>query len=345
MISVGIVGSTGLVGESLIRVLLGHPEVELAFLGSSHAAGKAIDEELPSLQGSLGLECESPSVERLIETSDVVFLASKSPDMMALVPPLLEAGKKVIDIGAEFRLKSAALYEEYYKEKHLCPDMLDRAVYGLPELHRDAIREADLVANPGCYATCAILALTPLLSAGKLVAEPIPVDAYSGLTGAGRTFTGSNLFVHCNENVWGYKLGTHRHTPEIEQELSRVADREQRVIFLPHVVPLDRGIYASCFAQTQEQMSSEELLDLIRGFYAGEDFVRVVDDPAQISLQSVRDTNLCDLSVLADPHSCKVTLFSALDNMIKGAAGQAIQNLNLLFGLEETLGLTDRKFL
>jgi N-acetyl-gamma-glutamyl-phosphate reductase len=345
VVNVAILGSTGLVGESLIRVLLGHPEVRVALLGSKHAVGKRIDEELPTLRGSLDLRCEDPTLDRLVEASDVVFLAGKSPEVMALVPPLLAAGKKVIDIGAEFRLKSAKLYEQYYKEKHLCPDMLERAVYGLPELHRDAIRRADLVANPGCYATTAILALAPLLAAGLLVDEPIPVDAYSGLSGAGRTFTGSNLFVNCNENVWGYKLGTHRHTPEIEQELSQAAGRTQRILFLPHVVPLDRGIYMSSFVETRVQMSSAEVLSVMRDTYAGEPFVRVIDDPSQINLQTVRDTNLCDVSIYADPASAKVVVFSALDNMVKGAAGQAIQNMNLLYGFEETLGLKNRKFL
>ena len=344
MISVGIVGSTGLVGEGLIRVLLGHPEATLTFLGSRHAAGQPVNEALPSLKGALDMVCEEPTADRMAESCDVVFLASKTPEVMAFVPPLIEAGKKVIDIGAEFRLKSAETYEEFYKEQHLCPEMLEQAVYGLPELYREEIRQADLVANPGCYATATILALAPLVAAGKVTEAPIPVDAFSGLSGAGRTFTGSNLFVHCNENVAGYKLGTHRHTPEIEQELSSVADRAQRVIFLPHVVPIDRGIYCTCFAETSEPMSSEDAVEVLRQRYEGEPFVRVLDDPTQIDLQSVRDTNFCDLSALVDPESNKLMVFSAIDNMIKGAAGQAIENMNLLFGFEESLGLVNRKF-
>lgn len=343
MIRIGVVGSTGLVGESLIRVLLGHPQARLSFLGSEHAAGKRIQEALPSLRGCLDMVCERAEVERLIDRADMVFLASKSPEVMAFVPPLLKAGRKVIDIGGEFRLHSAAVYEKWYKEKHLCPELLSRAVYGLPEIRRSQIRKADLVANPGCYATATILGLFPLISAQKLADGTIPVDAFSGLSGAGRTATGSNLFVQCNENVRGYKLGEHRHTPEIEQELSKASGRPQRVVFLPHVVPLDRGIYCTSFVETAAPMSAAEVLETLRKQYAGEPFIRVVDDPSQIDLQSVRDTNFCDVSAYADPPSRKVMVFSALDNMIKGAAGQAVQNMNLMLGLEESLGLHNRR--
>lgn len=345
MIHVALVGSTGLVGESLIRVLLGHPGVRLAFLGSEHAAGQPIDKVLPSLRNSIGLTCQQTTVERLIECADATILAGKSPEAMAFVPPLLQAGRKVIDIGGEFRLQSATLYEQWYPEKHLCPEMLPRAVYGLPEMNRNRIRSADLVANPGCYATAAILGLMPLLEAGALTQAPIPVDAFSGLSGAGRTATGSNLFVQCNENVRGYKLGQHRHTPEIEEALARAAGRPQRVIFLPHVVPLDRGIYCTSFVETLRPMSTGDVLALLRARYEHEPFVRIVDDAAQIDLLSVRDTNFCDLSALADPSSTRVMVFSALDNMVKGAAGQAVQNLNLMFGLEERLGLVNRRMI
>ena len=345
MINIGIVGSTGLVGETLIRVLLGHPEAQVTFLGSVSSAGKPIGQALPSLRGSLDLTCEKPSVKRIIATCDVVFMAGKSPDVMALVPQLLEAGKKVIDIGAEFRFNSADVYQKWYKNEHLCPELLTRAVYGLPEINREKIRETDLVANPGCYATATFLALAPFAANGCLAEGPIPVDAFSGLSGAGRVPSDRNIFVRGNENVIGYGLNNHRHGPEIEQELSKLAGRTQRIIFLPHTVPLERGIYCTSFVETREQMSTEEALSLIRNFYQGETFIRVIDDPEEIDLQSVRDTNCCDISALADPKSRNVVLFSALDNMIKGAAGQAVQNMNLIGGLEETLGLQNRKMI
>lgn len=346
MIRIGIVGSTGLVGESLIRVLLGHPEAELTLLGSESSAGKPITEALPSLQGLIDRRCEKADPERLSKACDAIILASKSPEVMAYVPPLLEAGKKVIDIGGEFRLNSAELYEKWYKEKHLCPAMLARAVYGLPEFNRRKIREASLVANPGCYATTATLAIAPFAAKRMLADGPVAVDAFSGLSGAGRVPTDTNTFVRCNENVKGYKFGNHRHSPEIEQELTKIAGgAPQRVLFLPHVVPLDRGIYCTSFLDTKEQVSAQDALALIRKQYEGEPFIRVFDDPTQIELQSVRDTNFCDLSAYADPKSRKVMVFSALDNMIKGAAGQAIQNLNLMFGLEETLGLANRRMI
>ncbi|MDA0837881.1 MAG: N-acetyl-gamma-glutamyl-phosphate reductase, partial [Planctomycetota bacterium] len=344
MIRVGIVGSTGMVGEGLIQIILGHPEAEITFLGSRHAAGKKIQEILPKLRGAIDLTCEDITPERLIDSSDVVFLASKTPEVMALVPPLLEAGRKVIDIGAEFRLKSAETYEAHYKTKHLCPEILERAVYGLPELFREQIISADLVANPGCYATTAILAITPLVASGKAVNAPIPIDAFSGLSGGGRTYNETNLFVHCNENVKGYKLGTHRHAPEMEQAIEEASGRSQRVIFFPHVVPLDRGIYSTSFLETTERLKQSDVLAIYRDFYDGEPFIRITDDPSLIDLQGVRDTNLCDISIFADPGSNKVMVFSATDNMIKGASGQAVQNMNLIFGREETTGLLNRRF-
>ena len=333
-----------MVGEGLIQTLLGHPDAELTFLGSRHAAGKHIQEVLPKLRGAIDLTCEEVTTERLIESSDVVFLASKTPEVMALVPPLLEAGRKVIDIGAEFRMKSAETYEAYYNTRHLCPELLDRAVYGLPELFREQIKSADLIANPGCYATTAILAITPLVASGKTVDAPIPIDAFSGLSGGGRTYNETNLFVHCNENVKGYKLGTHRHTPEMEQAIEESTGHSQRVIFLPHVVPLDRGIYSTSFLETTEKLEQGDVLAIYRDFYKGETFVRIIEDPSLIDLQGVRDTNLCDISFFTDPDSNKVMIFSATDNMIKGASGQAVQNMNLLFGMDETTGLLNRRF-
>lgn len=343
MINVGIVGSTGLVGETLIKVILGHREARISFLGSHSSAGRPIQEVLPALAGSIDLICERVETDRLIESCDVVILASKSPEVMALVPPLLAADLKVIDIGGEFRLKSAALYEKWYGTDHLCPELLARAVYGLPELNRKQIRKAALVANPGCYAATAILGIAPLLGAGALNGLPIPVDAFSGLSGAGRTFGGSNLFVQCNENVAGYKLGQHRHGPEIEQALAQVGGGEQRVIFLPHVVPIDRGIYCTSFAETRLRLKQEEVLGILHERFDREPFVRVWNDPVRVTVQHVRDTNFCDISAYVDSESNKVMLFSATDNMIKGAAGLAIQNLNLMFGLAETEGLSNRK--
>ncbi|MDP7134015.1 MAG: N-acetyl-gamma-glutamyl-phosphate reductase, partial [Planctomycetota bacterium] len=260
------------------------------------------------------------------------------------VPPLLEAGRKVIDIGAQFRMKSAETYEAHYGTEHLCPELLERAVYGLPELFREQIKGADLVANPGCYATTAILAIAPLVASGVAADGPIPIDAFSGLSGAGRTYNETNLFVHCNENVKGYKLGTHRHTPEMEQVIEEVSGRPRRVIFFPHVVPLDRGIYSTSFLDTTEKLAQGDVLAIYRDFYEGEAFVRITDDPSLIDLQGVRDTNLCDISIFADPGSNKVMVFSATDNMIKGASGQAVQNMNLLFGMDETAGLLNRRF-
>ena len=338
MIRVGIVGSTGLAGEGLIRILLGHPEAELTCLCSDHAAGKDIAEVLPGLVKEISMTLAPSDADRLIRETDVVFLAKKAPDSMRLVPKLLEGGAKAIDIGGEFRLKDPAAYEQWYKTKHECPELLEEAVYGLPELYAGAIKTARLVANPGCYPTAAILPAAPLLREGLIEPEGISVDAYSGISGGGRT--GGYSFLDCNENVRAYAPVGHKHTPEIEQELSAAAGRQVIVSFVPHLVPLARGIHTTIFARARA--GAENALQTLKHFYASAPFVRVIDDPAKVELLNVRNTNYCDVSVALDNRAGMLIMVSAIDNTTKGAGAQAVQNMNLMFGLGETTGLKRR---
>lgn len=344
MIRVGIIGATGAVGESLIRILVGHPQARLAFLGSDHAEGQRIDQVLPVVRGELDARCRKPDLAALAAECEVVFLAKKGPDSLEWAPKLLDAGLKVIDSGGEFRFRDVALYERFYATKHTCPHLLAEAVYGVPELYRDRIRAARLVGVPGCYPTAAILPLAPLLAEGLIAREGIIVDAYSGLSGAGKTYSDKarNLFVDCNENCRVYNPLTHRHAPEIEQELSLAAGQPATVVFVPHLLPLDRGILTTIFADLARPATTEDVLDLWRRRYAAEPFVRVFDRLDDVTLANVHRTNYCDFAALADPRTRKLVIVSALDNVIKGACGMAIQAMNLLFGVPETTGLLHR---
>ncbi|MCY3023864.1 MAG: N-acetyl-gamma-glutamyl-phosphate reductase [Planctomycetota bacterium] len=346
MVRVSIIGATGLVGECLIRAVLGHPQCKLALLVSEHAAGKKIGDLLPPLRGELDMQTVAATPEEVAAASDVVFTAKKGAETFAVVPSLLKAGTKVIDIGGEFRFKDAAVYEQWYKEQHACKDLLREAVYGLPELFKEQIRTARLIGNPGCYVTSAILALAPLLAADVIERAGIVVDSYSGLSGAGRQFNpkNSNLFVDIDENMRAYNVGTHRHMPEIEQALSVVAGQPIVLTFVPHLAPLDRGILTTCFARPKPGLTTEKARAATRDFYQrrGAPFVRVLDRVEDVAISNVVRGNYCDLGVQVVERSNQVVVASALDNLVKGAAGQALQNLNLMCGLEETMGLKGR---
>jgi N-acetyl-gamma-glutamyl-phosphate reductase len=342
MIRVGIIGSTGQVGEGLIKILVGHPQAELAFLASEHAAGQDIADVLPALRGSISQKTRPPDIDAMTRDCDVVFMAKKTPDSMQIAPRLLDAGVKAIDIGGEFRLKDAALYKRYYGEDHTCPELLAEAVYGLTELHREQLRTARLIANPGCYPTSAILPLAPLLKAKLIEADGICVNSTSGLSGAGRTYSPKvdNLFVACDEDVRAYGFITHKHRPEIEQELSLAAGRKIAVVFQPHLVPLDRGMFTTIYATASA--TADRVLACWHDAYGREPFIRIFDKPGQVNLRQVAGTNYCDLSVASDPRTGRIILVSALDNTVKGAAGQAVQNMNAAFGIEETTALLRR---
>ena len=343
---VGIIGATGAVGEALIRILIAHPQVKLTFLGSDHAAGEPIAKVLPVLRGQLDAVCRKPDLDALDAETDLVFLAKKGPDSMEWAPRLLDPAVniKVIDCGGEFRFNDPAVYEQFYHNTHTCTDLLAEAVYGLPELYREQIKGARIVGNPGCYPTGAILPLAPLLAEGLIEPDGIAIDAYSGISGAGRQHSAKarNLFLDCNENCRAYGLITHRHAPEIEQELGLAAATPVTAVFIPHLIPLDRGILTTIFADLTRDVAPADILGLWRQRYANEPFVRIIDDPSDVELANVHRTNYCDFSAAIDPRTRKLVIVSALDNVIKGACGMAVQSMNLMLGLPETTALLHR---
>lgn len=341
---IGILGATGAVGEALIRILLGHPAARLTVLGSDHAAGTRVDKALPVLRGQTDAVLRKPDLAAFAEETDVVFLAKKGADSMEWAPRLLDAGLKAIDCGGEFRFRDAAVYERFYGTRHTCPELLAEAVLGLPELYRERIKAARLVATPGCYPTAAILPLAPLLAAGLIRPEGIIVDAYSGLSGAGKTYSekAKNLFVDCDENCRAYSPLVHRHAPEIEQELTLAAGTPATAAFVPHLLPLDRGILTTIFADLARPAATADILDAWHRRYDAEPFIRIFDCLDEVTLANVHRTNYCDFAAIADPRTNKLVIVSALDNVIKGACGTAVQSMNLMFGLPETTGLLHR---
>jgi len=337
MVRVAVTGSSGLVGECLVRLLLQHPDVQVTYVGSHSAAGRDIADVLPSLRGDISLECRVPDAGDISRAADAAILAHKSVESLALTPALLDAGVKVIDIGGEFRLKDPALYEKWYGQEHTAPEQLREAVYGLPEFNREPIRSARLVANPGCYPAAVILALGPLLAAGLILRDGIQVSCASGLTGAGRT--SGKLFIDGNEDMRAYALAGHKHRPEMEQELSALAGGPVRLTFVPHVIPVNRGILGTLFARPAAPADLGTLRAALADTYAGEPFVRVRVSGGEVCLANVRGTNYCDIAVDYVPDTETVVVMAALDNMLKGACSQAIQNLNLMFGLDESAGI------
>lgn len=330
-VKVGIVNVTGYAGMEIARLLCGHPQAEIAYVTGRSAAGQRLGTLLPHLSG-LDL-----TIEEEPDQADVVFLALPHRESAAQAINQLDKNTRVIDISADFRLKDASLYPEWYGFDHPAPELLGEAVYGLPELYRHQITGARLIANPGCYPTAAILALAPAAAAG-IIKESIIIDAKSGLSGAGRTLSLKSHFCEANENASAYALEGHRHLPEIEQEL-KIAGKtgDLRVSFVPHLIPVNRGILASCYAELAEGVSQAEVDELYRDFYAREPFIRITDSPPL--LNSVRGSNYCLVFPRIDRRANRLIAISAIDNLVKGAAGQAIQNMNLMFGLEEKTGL------
>ena len=341
MIGAGIVGSTGLVGEGLIRIFASHPEVYLRVLMSRHAAGRDVAEELPSLRGIVSMELVEPSIEALVSECDVVFLAMKSAESMSFVPDLVSRGVKCIDIGGEFRFRDPAVYEQWYGNRHEAPDLAARAVWGLPEQNREKIKSADVIGNPGCYPTGAVLGLLPFLKAGLICADGIVVDAHSGVSGAGRQYSPKtdNTFLACYENLRAYGVGTHRHTPEIEQALSEITGGDVKVTFVPHLAPIDRGILTTIYARPADGAKPEAFGDALKAFAGPEPFVRACAKVEDVRTANVRATNFCDVGVALIERSSQVVIVTAIDNTVKGAGGQAVQCMNIMFGLDETAGL------
>jgi N-acetyl-gamma-glutamyl-phosphate reductase len=345
MVKVGIVGSTGLVGEGLIRILSAHPGAEIRVLTSRHAAGKNIADELPVLAGLVSHELIAPDAGVLGTECDVVFLAMKSAESMRLVPELLGKGVKCIDVGGEFRFRDAKVYEKWYGNPHEAPELCAEAVWGLPEENREKIKAARLIGNPGCYPTGATLAALPFLRAGLVESTGIIVNSTSGVSGAGRRYSeaSGNTFLGCYENLRAYAVGTHKHTPEIEQAYSEAIGSDVKVTFVPHLAPIDRGILTQVYMRPSADADPETLGDALqgalKGFAAPEPFVRARASAGEVRTDNVRATNFCDVAVTFVKRTATVVATSAIDNTVKGAGGQAVQNMNIMFGLDERTGL------
>ena len=338
MIRIGIIGATGYAGLALFRLLARHPEAEIVFLVSGSQAGKRLSEVYPQVTGIGDQELVSLTDAQGMKV-DVVFLCRAHTEAMALVPWYCERGIRVVDLSADFRMDTPEAYAEWYHLAHTAPELLKTAVYGLPELYREQIKRAHLVGNPGCYPTGAILALAPILEKGWIRSDDMIVDSKSGVSGAGRKPSLRTHFVETNENIAPYNVGrVHRHTGEIEQELSKLAGEGCPVVFTPQLVPINKGILTTAYATLEKEVDSEALTALYKARYEAEPFVRVREDGLP-ETKFVQDTNFCDVAVLRVPGTRKVLAITAIDNLVKGAAGQAVQNMNLMCGIEETTGL------
>lgn len=335
MIKVGIVGGTGYTGVELLRLLVAHPEVELRAITSRSEAGRPVSELFESLRGHIDLAFSEPDPDTLAGC-DLVFFATPNGTAMRSVPALLEAGVRVIDLAADFRLRDPAVWERWYGMPHACPELLEEAVYGLPERHRERIRSARLVANPGCYPTASALGLLPLVEAGLVDAGSLVADCKSGVSGAGRGANAAMLMGEVGESFKAYAVPGHRHLPEIRQTLGEVAGGEVGLTFVPHLVPMIRGIHATLYARLSGEA---DLQALFEARYRDEPFVDVMPAGAHPETRSVRGANQCRIAVHRPGEGDTVVVLSVIDNLVKGAAGQAVQNMNLMFGLDETTGL------
>jgi len=335
MIKVGIVGGTGYTGVELLRLLERHPQVELKAITSRKEAGMPVAEMFPNLRGRVTLAFSTPE-EAALENCDVVFFATPNGVAMQQTRALLDAGVKVIDLAADFRIKDIAVWEHWYKMEHACPDLVAEAVYGLPEINRAAIKGARLIANPGCYPTAVQLGFLPLLESGVVDVGFLVADAKSGVSGAGRKAEIATLFAEAADNFKAYGVGGHRHWPEIKQGLESFAGKAVGFTFVPHLLPLIRGIHATLYAKVSADI---DLQSLFEKRYAGEAFVDVLPEGSHPETRSVRGANMCRIAVHRPPGSDSAVVLSVIDNLVKGAAGQAVQNMNIMFDLPEDTAL------
>ena len=339
MHEIGIIGASGYTGGELLRLLCTHPSLRVGWATSRKHAGVPAGEVFNSLRDFSDVIFSAPDLSRLPSGVEAVFVALPHVEAMSVVPALLDRGLKVVDLSADFRLRDAAVYSRAYGHPHAAPGLLGEAVYGLTEHARSRVREARLVANPGCYPTATLLALLPLARGGVLGDFGAIVDAKSGVSGAGRGLKQGSLYCEANEGLTPYNIGRHRHQPEMEQELATAAGRTVRLTFAPHLVPLSRGMEATIYLVPPEGTGLREIGALLRETYAGEPFVKVLPDGKLPSVRDVAGTNLCRIGCTDDPQGGRLVVVSVIDNLIKGASGQALQNMNLMLGLPETAGL------
>lgn len=339
MIKVGIIGASGYTGGELIRILTQHPMVEIGAITSRTHEGKKLEEIFPSFTGWDGPVFSGSDSPEGVAGCELVFLAVPHSVAAQLAPPLLDKGQKVIDLGADFRFRDYRTYEKWYKLEHGQPELTKNAVYGLPEIYRNQIREATVIGNPGCYPTSAILGIYPALKNGLIDPANIIIDSKSGVSGAGRKAELPNLYSELFGNFKAYGVASHRHTPEIEQELSSINGQEITVSFTPHLLPVSRGILSTIHLKLTQKMTTAQVTEIYSTIYKGEPFVKVIPEPSLPDLKGVTGTNCCHIGVRVDERTGSLIVVSVIDNMVKGASGQAVQNMNLMSGFPESMGL------
>ena len=339
MIKVGIIGATGYAGSELVRILLGHKDVEIKWYGSRSYIDKKYASIYQNFFQLVDANCMDDNMEVLADQVDVIFTATPQGLCASLVKEEILSKVKIIDLSADFRIKDVKVYEEWYKLEHKSPQFIEEAVYGLCEINREDVKKARLVANPGCYTTCSILTCYPLVKEGIIDPNTIIVDAKSGTSGAGRGAKVDNLFCEVNENMKAYGVATHRHTPEIEEQLGYACGEKITINFTPHLVPMNRGILATAYASLKKDVTYEEVKAIYDKYYADEKFVRVLEKDVCPQTKWVEGSNYVDVNFKIDPRTNRIIMMGAIDNLVKGAAGQAVQNMNLMFGLKESEGL------
>ena len=339
MIKAGIIGSTGYAGGELARLLLQRDDIEIKWYGSRSYIGQKYASLYPNMYKIVDEECMDDNMKELAGQVDVVFTATPQGLCASLVDEEILSKVKIIDLSADFRIKDVSVYEEWYKLTHASPQFLEEAVYGLPEVNRERVKKARLIANPGCFPTCSFLSVYPLVKEGLVDPDTIIIDAKSGTSGAGRGAKMDSLYCEVNENIKAYGVGTHRHTPEIEEQLSYAAGRPVTVSFTPHLVPMNRGILVTAYGSLTKEVTYEEVRAVYDKYYKDEFFVRVLEKDVVPQTRWVEGSNFADVNFKIDPRTRRIVMMGAIDNMVKGAAGQAIQNMNLMFGLPENTGL------
>lgn len=340
MIKAAIIGATGYTGITLMDILLKHKDVEIKYVTSKSYAGKKFSEIYPKFQGLTDLVCIEEDINKISKDVDVIFIALPHGIASGKINNDILKNSKVIDLGADFRLRDKSIYEKWYEVQHKTQELLNEAIYGLCELNRQKIKKAKLIANPGCYTTASILALSPLVKHKLIDIESIIIDAKSGVSGAGRSLNIQNLYCETNENIKAYKVASHRHTVEIEQELTILNDNKKiNLTFTPHLIPMNRGILATCYAKSKNKIDVNNLIDLYKKFYANEFFIRIKNSANDVETKFVANSNFVDIGISYDERTRNIIVTSAIDNLIKGASGQAVQNMNIMFNLDESEGL------
>ena len=339
MIKVGIIGATGYAGQELVRILAGHKEVELVWYGSQSYKEQSYASVYRNFFHIVHADCKGDNIQEMANLVDVIFTATPQGLCASLMDEEILSKVKVIDLSADFRIKDVSVYEKWYGIVHPNPQFIQEAVYGLCEVNREKIKKARLIANPGCYTTCSILTAYPLVKEGLIDVNTLIIDAKSGTSGAGRGAKISNLFCEVNENIKAYGVGSHRHTPEIEEQLGYAYGKQFTLNFTPHLVPMNRGILVTEYANLQRSVTYEEIKEIYNTYYGNEEFLRILEKGIYPETKWVEGSNFVDIGFHIDTRTNRIIMMGAMDNLVKGAAGQAVQNMNLLFGLEESTGL------